>query len=76
MEIDIGVKIKGVEYIIVIKWGLFKTKVNMFKMAPPMGIEKNEYVITRATTIMDWLKFVAKKPYRKIIGVYFKYFAK
>lgn len=75
MEIDIGVKINGVEYIIVIKWGLFKTKVSMYEKVTETGCRTPEYEITRASTIMDWLKYIAKKPYRKIRGIYFKYFA-
>lgn len=75
MLIDFKANIKGVRYIVAIKWGLFKSEVKIYEEVTKTRCIVPEYKIIKASTIWDWLKFVAKKPYRKIIGVYFKYFA-
>lgn len=62
MLFDFETEIKGVGYFIIIKWKLFKTEINIYEKGSVRGCKTAEYKIVRASTIWDWLKYVAKKP--------------
>lgn len=74
MKFDFEIKIKDSNYLIIIECGFFKTNVEIYELRTLSSGIKADYKIKRASTILDWLKWVIKKPIRIIYSkIYYLY---